>query len=95
MNIVSVLMAESGAVSQFKDCTDDCWVSFWKVCNYVFYIFNIDIKKSLLRERGKNGMNGQSILLSRLTEPPAVRKINGSYLLILKMLHFSVKGSGK
>lgn len=54
MNIVSVLMAESGAVSQFKDCTDDCWVSFWKVCNYVFYIFNIDIKKkSIARKRQK------------------------------------------
>ena len=33
MNIVSVLMADR-AVNQFKDC----WVSFWKACNYIFLI---------------------------------------------------------
>lgn len=30
---------------------DDCWVSFWKVCNNIFYIFNIDIKKKVYCEK--------------------------------------------
>ena len=47
-----------------------------------------------MQERGGNRKNGKNILLNRLTESHGVRKINGSYLLILKMLFFGVNRSG-